>query len=86
LSLQRTLIQVWQIIGNLAQPNLPTLILSFFVAGAIMVGHRIASRLPIPLFAVVGAIWASARFGFAAQGVVVVGPVPGGLPSSGGPT
>jgi MFS superfamily sulfate permease-like transporter len=85
LSSQRTLIQVWQIIENLAQPNLLTLILSFFVAGAIMAGHRIAPRLPISLFVVVGAIWASARFGFAARGVAIVGPVPSDLPSFGWP-
>ena len=47
----------------------------------ILLGHRLVPRLPIALFAVVGAIAASAAFGFAGHGIAVIGPVPGGLPS-----
>jgi sulfate permease, SulP family len=37
-------------------------------------------RFPVPLLAVVAATAASAAFGFAGQGIPVIGPIPGGLP------
>ena len=51
------------------------------MAGSILVGHRVTPRLPVALFAVVGTIAASAAFDFAAHGIAIIGPVPGGLPS-----
>jgi len=77
----RTLIQLQEILQNLPGLNLPTLGLSVFVAGSILLGHRLAPRLPVALFAVVGMIAASAMFDFAERGIAVIGPVPGGLPS-----
>ena len=54
---------------------------------AIIVGSRMISRkIPGALIAVIGAIVASAVFDFAAHGVAVLGPVPGGLPKLGLPT
>ena len=81
VSSRHTLIQVWQILGALPQSHIPTLCLSFAVAAAILVGRRVASYLPVSLVVVLGTIWASAAFGFAAHGIAVIGPVPGGLPS-----
>ena len=81
----RTLAQVWEILQSLPRPNLPTLALSTLVTGSILVCNRIAPRLPLSLFVVVGAIAASAQFGFADRGISVIGPVPGGLPSIGLP-
>jgi sulfate permease, SulP family len=77
----RTLIQVQEILQGLPSLNLPTLGLSALVAGSILLGHRLVPRLPVALFAVIGTIAASARFHFAQQGIVIIGPVPGGLPA-----
>jgi sulfate permease, SulP family len=81
----RTLMQAWEIVQGLGRVHLPTFALSALVAGGIILGHRIAPRLPVSLLAVGGAIAASAEFGFAGRGFAVIGPVPGGLPSFGMP-
>ena len=80
-----TLVQLWETLRQLPQANLPTLALSVLVAGGILLGKRVAPRWPLPLFAVVGTIVASAAFRFAQHGIAVIGPVPGGLPSIGLP-
>lgn len=77
----RTLLQVKEIWDSLPAFNPPTLGLSVFVAGSILLGHRFAPRVPVALFAVIGMIAASAMFDFAEYGIAVIGPVPGGLPS-----
>lgn len=77
----RTLVQVKEIWDGLPALNLPTLGLSVLVAGSILLGHRLAPRVPVALFAVIGMIAASAMFDFAEYGIAVIGPVPGGLPS-----
>jgi MFS superfamily sulfate permease-like transporter len=82
---RRTLAQVWEILQGLSRVNLPTLALSTLVAGGILLGNRFVPRLPFALFAVIGAIAASAAFHFAERGIAVIGPVPGGLPSIGLP-
>jgi MFS superfamily sulfate permease-like transporter len=81
----RTLVQACEILQSLPRPNLPTLALSTLVTGSILLCDRVAPRLPLSLFAVVGAIAASAEFRFADRGIAVIGPVPGGLPSIGLP-
>jgi SulP family sulfate permease len=80
-----TLGQAWEIFRGLPRSNLATVALSVLVAGSILLGNRLAPRLPISLFAVVGTIAASAVFGFAERGIAVIGPVPGGLPPIGLP-
>jgi sulfate permease, SulP family len=80
-----TLVQLWETLRQLPQGNLPTLALSVLVAGGILLGKRVAPRWPLPLFAVIGTIAASAAFRFAQHGIAVIGPVPGGLPSIGLP-
>src|SRR5665213_2419210 len=80
-----SLVKVWEIFQGFAQVNVPTLALSVFVTGCVLLGNRFAPRLPIALLAVVGSIAASAAFHFSARNIAVVGPVPGGLPSIGLP-
>ena len=77
----RSLLQLGELASRHADIHIPSLMLALLVAGIILVGHRIAPRLPIALFVVVGTIAASAAFGFSARGISVIGPVPGGLPS-----
>lgn len=76
-----SLVKVWEITQGLPQLNLPTLALAAFVTVSILLGNRFAPRLPLALLAVVGSIAASAAFHFAARGIAITGPVPGGLPS-----
>jgi sulfate permease, SulP family len=80
-----TLAQAWEILHGLPQTNLPTLALSALVAGSILLGKRVAPRIPFSLFAVAGTIAASAAFHFAEHGIALIGPVPGGLPAIGLP-
>ena len=77
----RTLVQAWEVLRGLPRFDIPTSALSALVAGSILIGHRVAPRLPVALIAVVGTIAASAAFGFAEHGIAVIGPVPGGLPT-----
>jgi high affinity sulfate transporter 1 len=78
---KRTVDQLWELVRGLAQTSLPTLALSTLVVSAILICRRFLPRLPVPLFAVVAGIAASAHLDFAGHGIAVIGPVPGGLPS-----
>jgi high affinity sulfate transporter 1 len=80
-SSHRTVSQAWELAGNLQRTDLPTLALSLLVAAGILLGRRAAPRLPVALIAVATSIACSAAFGFAARGMALIGPVPGGLPS-----
>ena len=77
----RTLVQAWEVLRGLPRFDILTSALSALVAGSILIGHRVAPRLPVALIAVVGTIAASAAFDFAEHGIAVIGPVPGGLPT-----
>jgi len=77
----RTLVQAWEVLRGLPRLDIPTSALSALVAGSILIGHRVAPRLPVALIEVVGTIAASAAFDFAEHGIAVIGPVPGGLPT-----
>ncbi len=55
------------------------------MAACILLGSRFASRLPLSLLAVLLTIAASHAFHFAAKGIAIIGPIPGGLPSFGLP-
>jgi SulP family sulfate permease len=85
VSSHSTLAQAWEIFQGLQRVSLPTLALSALVAGSILLGKRLAPRIPLSLFAVAGSIAASAAFHFAERGIAVIGPVPGGLPAIGLP-
>ena len=80
-----SIVRAWQLARALPQANLPTVALATFVAAAILLGKRLLPRVPLPLVAVLGSIAASAAFDFAAHGIAVIGPVPGGLPVLGLP-
>jgi SulP family sulfate permease len=85
VSSRYTLVKLWQVLGGLSQPNVPTLTLSLIVAGSILLGNRFAKRLPLALLAVVATIAASSEYHLAERGIAVIGLVPGGLPSFGLP-
>jgi SulP family sulfate permease len=77
----RTLFQLQEIVWGLREISVPTLGLSTLVAGSILLGDKLAPRLPVALVMVVGMIAASAQFHLGDHGIAVIGPVPGGLPS-----
>jgi SulP family sulfate permease len=76
-----SLVRLWEVLSSLPHPNIPTLALSAAVSGGILLGNRFAPRWPLSLFAVAASITASTAFHFGAQGIAVIGPVSGGLPS-----
>ncbi len=85
LTANNSLIQAWELIRTLSQSNIPTVLLSLLVIFVILLGKRFASRIPIPLMAVLGAIAASAMFHFSRYGIADIGQVAGGLPVFGLP-
>jgi SulP family sulfate permease len=76
----RTVEQLAQVVRSLPEVHVPTLCISGTVVVIVLILRRLAPRLPGPLFAVVGAVAASAAFNFSAHGITVIGPVAGGLP------
>jgi sulfate permease, SulP family len=83
VSARNTVFQMWQIVHAVPRSNVSTLMLSSFVVAAILVGRRIAPKLPVALVLVVCAIAASRAWNLAGLGVATIGPVAGGLPSFG---
>ena len=81
----KTIEQVSEIANGYSHVHLPTVLVSFAVLIFVALLHRFASRIPAPLIAVVGAIIASASWGFAGHGIAIMGPVTGGLPTLGLP-
>ena len=82
---RRTLGQFLEVLRLLPQTHLLTLEISAAVIACILLFHRFAPKLPGTLFAVAGAVGASAIFHWARRGVLVLGPVSGGLPHLGLP-
>src|SRR5215510_406862 len=82
---RRTVEQLAQVLRSLSDVHAPTLLISAIVVAIILILHHLAPRWPGPLFAVVGAVSASAAFNFSAQGITVIGPVAAGLPRLGVP-
>ncbi len=76
-----SLVRVWEVLSGLPRSSLPTLALSGVVAGGILLGNRFAPRWPLSLFAVAATISASSAFHWSGQGIAVIGPISGGLPS-----
>jgi MFS superfamily sulfate permease-like transporter len=74
-----TLEQFWTVLRKLPELHWPTLAFSAAVIAIIFGTHRLAPRWPGALFAVVGAIVASVELDFAGHGVLLIGPVAGGL-------
>ena len=81
----RTVEQLAQVVHGLPQLNVATLGLAVTVVALVLVMRSLAPRLPGPLFAVVGAIAASAAFDFSGHGIVLIERVTGGLPPIGLP-
>ena len=80
---RRTVEQIAQVMRGLPQVHGLTICISAAAVAVILICRRLAPRLPGPLFAVVGALAASAAFDFSAHGILVIGPVSGGLPQLG---
>jgi len=76
----RPVIEVLQVIHGLPHVHLLTLVVSATVLVLILGLRRLSPKVPGPMIAVIGAIAASAWWHFAARGVLVIGPVAGGLP------
>lgn len=76
----RTVPRLIEIVRHLDEARAPTVALSAAVVGAILAARLWLPRLPVPLFAVVASIAASAAFDFAARGIAIIGPIEGGLP------
>lgn len=79
------LLQLFEVLGQLPRAGAGDALLAAAVAAAVMLGRRLAPRWPLALAAVVASMAASAAFDFAAHGITVLGPVPGGLPRLGWP-
>jgi len=81
----RTVLQITQVVRGLPQLHLPTLSLTAAVLVIVFILHRVAPRLPGPLFAVAGSIAASAVFNFSGHGIALIDQVTAGLPRIGLP-
>jgi SulP family sulfate permease len=77
---RKTPAQFLEVMRSLAEVHGFPLAISFVVVAAIVLVGKFAPKLPGPLFAVAGAIAASAFFHWGDHGVKLLGPVPGGLP------
>jgi high affinity sulfate transporter 1 len=82
---RRTPSQFLEVLRSLPRAHLLTVEISLAVVACILLFRLIAPRLPGALFAVAGAVAASAIFHWSQSGVAVLGPVPGGLPHLGLP-
>jgi MFS superfamily sulfate permease-like transporter len=80
VSSHRTLGQLADVFLGLSGLHALTLSLSAAVVGIVLVCRARYPRLPAPLFAVVGAIAASAAFKLSGRGVTMIPPLAGGLP------
>lgn len=77
--------QIVDIARGLGSVNTPVLLLSAAVTGLILTSRWLIPKWPVALFIVIATITASWVYGFAAHGIAVIGPVPGGLPAFGLP-
>jgi MFS superfamily sulfate permease-like transporter len=75
-----TIGQLTEIFRNLTRIHILTASLSFLVVATVLVLCRFAPRVPGSLIAVAGEITASVIWNLADHGVVMIGPVTGGLP------
>jgi SulP family sulfate permease len=73
--------QLISFFSNLSMLQLPTLVLSLAVIAVTLAGRRISRRIPGALIAVSGAIIVSWALNLSANGIEVIGPVPGGFPT-----
>jgi high affinity sulfate transporter 1 len=76
-----TLEKLWGTLQNVGETDGATLAVSLAVLAVILFGKRVTTVIPGALVAVIGAIVVSWALDLEADGVAVLGPVPGGLPS-----
>jgi sulfate permease, SulP family len=81
----RTVEQLVQVARGLPALQVPTLCLSAAIVGGVLVMRKATPRVPGPLFAVLGALAASAKFDFSTHGIALIEPISGGLPRFGLP-
>ena len=72
--------QVLELLSRLGETHMLTFVIGVVSMAALFIMRRVNPKLPAPLIVVVGAIIASAVFGWESMGVKVVGEVPPGLP------
>jgi len=77
--------RVRTLFGQLPETHTLTLCVGLAAFALLVVGERLSRRLPIPLIVVAGSIAITALLGLEAQGLHVVGEIPGGLPALGLP-
>ena len=78
--------EVFNWVKDLGQTSLLTLTVSAAVLATMVIGGRLAPRIPWALIAVIGSIVASAALSLSAHGVATIGAVPRGLPQLGWPS
>ena len=76
-----TLEKFWTTLENVGDTNWQTLAVALAVIAVIVFGKYLTTAVPGALVAVVGSIVLSKALDLQADGVAVLGPVPGGLPS-----
>jgi SulP family sulfate permease len=82
---RRTVMQLAEVVRGVPKMHMLTPAISLAVLIVIFGMHRVWSRFPAPLLAVIGAIVASAKLHLANRGVEIIGPIAGGLPTLGFP-
>ncbi len=85
VSSNRTVEQIVQVARGLPHLHVPTLCLAAAMVAFVLTLRRVSPRMPGSLFAVVGAIAASAGFDFSRHGIALIEPLAGGFPSIGLP-
>jgi sulfate permease, SulP family len=75
-----TLGEVGYAVAHLGEAHVPTLVLALVTVAALLAFHRFAPRSPGPLIAMLAAAAVVQVFDLTAQGILVVGEVPQGLP------
>jgi len=78
--------EVWNWAGDLGHTSFSTLAIAAAVLLTMVLGPRLARRVPWALLAVIGATVASAALALSAHGVRTIGAVPAGLPQLGWPS
>ena len=75
-----SLSQLWTVVTHLGSLHLPTLLVSLGVIAIILSSRRWFPRFPGALLAVLGTIGLSALLNFGDHGILLIGPVAGGVP------
>jgi SulP family sulfate permease len=77
--------QIIEVVSGFSHLHVLTAVIAGMAIATVLILHRVAPRIPGSLIVVAGAILASALWNLAGRGVIVIGPVAGGLPHLGLP-